>query len=234
MLGAAKAVSLTLLESWSSSSGLVDPTGVASTYCNTGFGCPTYLCDWQTAVWACGSVLACATDNYTMTDGISIVLIPAQVVALVPSSQALTIAPFATLSVADGVGGMNATTVTVMETATAPAMTTTPPHQTSSDASFTAGQMAGASVGLGIPLLLALLAACMVIYRQRRRLNVLAQVPAVGQQQVPQTRAMSQTYRAPKQPEELTGNKLSELEPTVAAHELEVNGPVGRARVNRQ
>lgn len=154
------------------------------------------MCD--VGIFACGSIDNCQSSNFTMAGGREIVLRPAQVTALQTGSEALTISPSTTLSVVDAANRNEATATSTNCTATA--TETKLQSQNNTGAAFTAGQLAGTGAGIGVPLLLALLGAGVVIYRQHNQLKSLvpskASVPASHSQW---DRSMGQYYQPVQQ-----------------------------------
>lgn len=151
--------------------------------CSDSGGCTVIVCDAWSRNFTCGYPANCATgeDTFIMDGGQSIVLRPTQVALLQPndSPSAVTLAPTDILSVDPAVKAPGtAGTVTAYATTTARSAPSIPENtacgltnSTSSEGGFTAGQVAGASVGTGIPLLCGLGAACFIIFRQRKKLN---------------------------------------------------------------
>ncbi|KAK3723621.1 hypothetical protein LTR37_001502 [Vermiconidia calcicola] len=120
------------------------------------------------STFVCGlSNSDCIDDHnvFAVSDATNIVLRGLQVAALQGGKQqALTISP--TTSLHDSSSGSepaNSTFQTVTAT----------PSAVRTDAKFTTAQMAGVGAGVGIPLLLALLAAIFIILKQRREMRPL-------------------------------------------------------------
>ena len=112
-----------------------------------------------------------------MTSANNVVLRATQVQPLQSTTGVLTLAPTGVLRAEDsggsgsgGSGNGGGSTVTV----------TASPN---SDAEYTSGQMAGVGVGVGIPLLLTLLGAIFIIFRQRKQLRPQRRSPSSEQLQ---------------------------------------------------
>ncbi|KAK5137829.1 hypothetical protein LTR08_006597 [Meristemomyces frigidus] len=138
-------------------------------YCkdsNPGGGMALQACDPSTSSFSCQVNTTDCLDNsniFVLSGGTNIIL--RDVVTNGSSTHALAIAPTMTLSIAvDAVVTSVGSAATV--TVTAPANST---PSGASEAHYTTADLAGAAVGAGAPLLLALSAALFVIFSQRKK-----------------------------------------------------------------
>jgi hypothetical protein len=118
----------------------------------------------MTQTFACSVVANCATDNLTILGGNTFVLRPDQAKGLHLGTKAVRISPTTTLDrpVNDSVG---ATYTACTSTATV-SVGSTPAEPRSQ--TFSSAQLIGATLGIGLPLLLGLLGALFVVWKQRK------------------------------------------------------------------
>ena len=127
-------------------------------------------CDPIAATFICGNgSTSCdkSSETFQLTESNCIVLRDYQAAAIQQSgsSVAILLQPDTTLSViVDSASGGKTSTVTVTATTTASA-------SACSSREFTAGSVAGASAGTGIPLLIMLISACIVISHLKKRIQ---------------------------------------------------------------
>jgi len=141
-------------------------------------GAALIVCDVQNNIYTCGiNSTSCldSSSTFVMTDAVDLLLRPTMVAKLEgATSSAMTIAPTDTLTVASASstsGSTNADAATVTITATATANSSDSPSKSLGNDQYSVGAVAGAAVGVGIPLLIALVGAILVILNQRKQLR---------------------------------------------------------------
>ena len=127
-------------------------------------------CDAGDQVFACGFPSECDTNNFTVDGGNAFVLREDQAQRLQLGDRALTISPFTTLDAQRGSQNnqLNSTATACADNSTG---AVAPDTQESSKATFTAAHVVGTGLGVGLPLLLALVGAGVVIWRQRKAMQ---------------------------------------------------------------
>lgn len=118
------------------------------------------ICDGNHRLFTCGNSSDCdnKTRTFIMSGGDEFVLRPTQVAGLQLGSGALALSPTTNLTI-----NTTANSVTA--------------NSSSSGPTFTAGQMTTVGAGVGVPLLLALLGAGLVIGRQNKRIRSMTAAP---------------------------------------------------------
>lgn len=156
--------------------------------CDDSQGCTVIVCDAWSRNFTCGYPNNCLTgeNTFSMSGGQAIVLRPTQVALLQPdeSPAAITLPPSGILSVDPTLREAQTQPAFASSSARAPSMTSSAASAASATSSsstascsppqaqqFSAGQVAGASAGTGIPLLCALAAAAFIIFRQRKQIR---------------------------------------------------------------
>lgn len=189
-------------------------------YCQTtnpSGGGPLISCSVFEHQFACGGNSSACSNNanvFTLHGGDAFVLRSSQVTnSSDGSSQALSVGPDTVLTLAAGTAATSSSSASTTAAAAAPSVSETSADNnkdtSSSHGKFSAGAVAGAALGTGIPLLLALLGALFVIFRQRRQIKNLGQqeksvashspqshTPSPGQAQV-SPQYQQQPYYAP-------------------------------------